>query len=131
MDCNDRFLRGITVGEAPTEKGFTRKTGFDISVASECMAILALCNSLSDMRERLGKIVVAASKSGEPITCEDIGCAGAMTALLNDAVKPNIMQTLEGLHVLIQSSQKKKRKKKLVMLSLKQVLILPWVVRDS
>ncbi|XDT41840.1 Formate--tetrahydrofolate ligase [Nakaseomyces glabratus] len=101
VDCNDRFLRGITVGEAPTEKGFTRKTGFDISVASECMAILALCNSLSDMRERLGKIVVAASKSGEPITCEDIGCAGAMTALLKDAVKPNIMQTLEGTPVFV------------------------------
>lgn len=101
VDCNDRFLRGITVGEAPTERGFTRKTGFDISVASECMAVLALANSLSDMRERLGRIVIAASKSGEPITCEDIGCAGAMTALLKDAIKPNIMQTLEGTPVFI------------------------------
>ncbi|QLG71020.1 hypothetical protein HG535_0B00580 [Zygotorulaspora mrakii] len=101
VDCNDRFLRGITIGEAPTEKGFTRKTGFDISVASECMAILALCNDLNDMRERLGNIVIAASKAGEPITCEDIGCAGAMTALLKDAIKPNIMQTLEGTPVFV------------------------------
>ena len=102
VDCNDRFLRGITIGEAPTERGFTRKTGFDISVASECMAILALCNSLEDMRERLGKIVVGANKeTGEPVTCEDIGCAGAMTALLKDAVKPNVMQTLEGTPVLV------------------------------
>ncbi|KAH3899227.1 probable C-1-tetrahydrofolate synthase, cytoplasmic [Saccharomycodes ludwigii] len=101
VDCNDRMLRGITIGEAPTERGFTRKTGFDISVASECMAILALSNSLKDMRERLGKIVVASSKAGVPITCEDIGCAGAMTALLKDAIKPNIMQTLEGTPVFV------------------------------
>ncbi|QRG39486.1 hypothetical protein FDK38_003931 [Candidozyma auris] len=101
VDCNDRFVRGITIGEAPTEKGMTRKTGFDISVASECMAILALSTSLQDMRERLGKMVVAASKSGEPITCEDIGCAGALTALLKDAIKPNIMQTLEGTPVFV------------------------------
>lgn len=102
VDCNDRFLRGITVGQAPTERGFTRETGFDISVASECMAILALCNSLEDMRERLGAIVIGTNKeTGEPITCEDIGCAGAMTALLKDAVKPNIMQTLEGTPVFV------------------------------
>lgn len=101
VDCNDRFLRGITIGEAPTEKGMTRKTGFDISVASECMAILALSTSLEDMRERLGKMVVAASKSGVPITCDDIGCAGALTALLKDAIKPNIMQTLEGTPVFV------------------------------
>lgn len=101
VDCNDRFLRGITIGEAPTERGFTRHTGFDISVASECMAVLALANSLSDMRERLGRIVIGASKAGVPITCEDIGCAGAMTALLKDAIKPNIMQTLEGTPVFV------------------------------
>ncbi|RLV83789.1 C-1-tetrahydrofolate synthase mitochondrial [Meyerozyma sp. JA9] len=101
VDCNDRFLRGITIGEAPTEKGFTRKTGFDITVASECMAILALANSLQDMRERLGKMVIASSKAGEPVTCEDIGCAGALTALLKDAIKPNIMQTLEGTPVFV------------------------------
>ncbi|KAL6946589.1 tetrahydrofolate synthase [Hanseniaspora osmophila] len=101
VDCNDRMLRGITIGEAPTEKGFTRNTGFDISVASECMAIMALSNDLKDMRERLGKIVIASSRSGEPVTCEDIGCAGAMTALLKDAIKPNIMQTLEGTPVFV------------------------------
>ncbi|CAH6721534.1 C-1-tetrahydrofolate synthase, cytoplasmic [[Candida] jaroonii] len=101
VDCNDRFLRGITVGEAPTEKGMTRKTGFDITVASECMAILALANSLPDLRDRLGKMVVASSRAGEPVTCEDIGCAGALTALLKDAIKPNIMQTLEGTPVFV------------------------------
>ncbi|SCU79150.1 LAFA_0B01090g1_1 [Lachancea sp. 'fantastica'] len=101
VDCNDRFLRGITIGEAPTERGITRKTAFDISVASECMAILALANSLADMRERLGNIVIGTSRAGVPITCEDIGCAGAMTALLKDAVKPNIMQTLEGTPVFV------------------------------
>ncbi|CCK71133.1 trifunctional formate-tetrahydrofolate ligase/methenyltetrahydrofolate cyclohydrolase/methylenetetrahydrofolate dehydrogenase ADE3 KNAG_0G00770 [Huiozyma naganishii CBS 8797] len=102
VDCNDRFLRGITIGEAPTERGFTRHTGFDISVASECMAILALCDSLEDMRERLGKIVIGTNKeTGETVTCEDIGCAGAMTAILKDAVKPNIMQTLEGTPVFV------------------------------
>ncbi|ODV80096.1 tetrahydrofolate synthase [Suhomyces tanzawaensis NRRL Y-17324] len=101
VDCNDRFLRGITVGEAATEKGFTRKTGFDITVASECMAILALANSLEDMRERLGNMVIASSKAGVPITAEDIGCAGALTALLKDAIKPNIMQTLEGTPVFV------------------------------
>lgn len=101
VDCNDRFLRGITIGEAPTEKGFTRQTGFEISVASECMAILALSTSLKDMRQRLGRIVVATSKAGEPITCDDIGCGGALTALLKDAIKPTLMQTLEGTPVLI------------------------------
>lgn len=102
VDCNDRFLREITIGESPTERGHTRKTGFDISVASECMAILALCESLGDMRERLGRIVVGTNKeTGEPVTCEDIGCAGAMTALLKDAIKPNLMQTLEGTPVLV------------------------------
>ncbi|AMD18671.1 HBL231Cp [Eremothecium sinecaudum] len=101
VDCNDRFLRGITVGQAPTERGFTRETGFEISVASECMAILALSNSLSDLRERLGKIVVASNKAGEPVTCEDIGCAGAMAALMKDAIKPTLMQTLEGTPVFV------------------------------
>ncbi|RLV90198.1 C-1-tetrahydrofolate synthase mitochondrial [Spathaspora sp. JA1] len=101
VDCNDRFLRGITIGEAPTERGFTRSTGFDITVASECMAILALANSLEDMRERLGKMVIGSSKAGVPVTCEDIGCAGALTALLKDAIKPNIMQTLEGTPVFV------------------------------
>ncbi|KAF2087697.1 FTHFS-domain-containing protein [Saccharata proteae CBS 121410] len=101
LDVNDRHLRGITVGQAPTEKGQTRETGFDISVASECMAVLALSNDLKDMRERLGKMVVASSRSGEPVTCDDIGAGGALTALMKDAIKPNLMQTLEGTPVFV------------------------------
>ena len=101
LDVNDRHLRGITIGQAPTEKGTTRETGFDISVASECMAILALSNDLGDMRERLGKMVVATSKSGDPVTCDDIGAGGALTALMKDAIKPNLMQTLEGTPVFV------------------------------
>jgi methylenetetrahydrofolate dehydrogenase (NADP+)/methenyltetrahydrofolate cyclohydrolase/formyltetrahydrofolate synthetase len=96
VDINDRMLRGITIGEGPKEKGFTRETGFDITVASEIMAILALTTSLADMRERFGRIVIGTNKKGEAITAEDIGCAGAMTVLMKDAIKPNLMQTLEG-----------------------------------
>lgn len=101
VDCNDRHLRSITIGQNKTEKGLTRETGFDISVASECMAILALSDSLKDMRQRLGNIVVASSKSGEPITAEDIGVAGAMCAIMKDAIQPNMMQSLEGTPVLV------------------------------
>ncbi|KAL3453489.1 formate--tetrahydrofolate ligase-domain-containing protein [Aspergillus insuetus] len=101
LDVNDRHLRGITVGQAPTEKGLTRETGFDISVASECMAILALSSSLEDMRERLGRMVVATSRRGEPVTCDDIGAGGALAALMKDAIKPNLMQSLEGTPVLV------------------------------
>lgn len=95
LDVNDRFLRKITVGEAPTEQGHTRVTGFDISVASECMAVLALTTDLADMRERLGAMVVATSKQGDPITADDIGVGGALAVLMKDAIKPNLMQTLE------------------------------------
>lgn len=101
LDVNDRHLRGITVGQAPTEKGLSRETGFDISVASECMAILALSNSLDDMRERLGRMVVATSRAGDPVTCDDIGAGGALAALMKDAIKPNLMQSLEGTPVLV------------------------------
>lgn len=101
LDVNDRHLRGITIGQAPTEKGQTRYTGFDISVASECMGVLALSNSLEDMRERLGRMVVATGRRGDPITCDDIGAGGALTALMKDAIKPNIMQTLEGTPVFV------------------------------
>ena len=101
LDVNDRHLRQITVGQAPTEKGTSRTTGFDISVASECMAVLALSNSLQDMRERLGRMVVAAGKRGDAITADDIGAGGALTALMKDAIKPNLMQTLEGTPVFI------------------------------
>lgn len=101
LDVNDRHLRGITVGMAPTEKGHTRETGFDISVASECMAVLALSTSLQDMRERLGRMVVASSRGGDPVTCDDIGAGGALTALMKDAIKPNMMQSLEGTPVFV------------------------------
>lgn len=101
LDVNDRHLRQITVGKAPTEKGHTRETGFDISVASECMAILALSNDLGDMRERLGRMVIATSRNGDPVTCDDIGAGGALTALMKDAIKPNLMQTLEGTPVFV------------------------------
>ncbi len=96
VDTNDRMLREITIGEGPKEKGFTRKTGFDITVASEIMAILALTTSLADMRERFGRIVVGTNSKGEAITAEDLGVAGAMTVLMMDAIKPTLMQTLEG-----------------------------------
>jgi methylenetetrahydrofolate dehydrogenase (NADP+)/methenyltetrahydrofolate cyclohydrolase/formyltetrahydrofolate synthetase len=101
IDINDRFLREITIGEGPEEKGFTRKAGFDITVASEIMAILALTTDLADMRERFGKIVIGTNHAGEAITAEDLGVAGAMTVLMKDAIKPNLMQTLEGTPVFV------------------------------
>jgi len=101
IDTSDRFLRGITIGQGPNEKGFTRETGFDITVASEIMAILALTTSLKDMRERFGKIVIGVSKSGEAVTAEDLGVAGAMTVLMRDAIKPTLMQTVEGTPVFV------------------------------
>ncbi|TFY60788.1 hypothetical protein EVG20_g7293 [Dentipellis fragilis] len=101
LDTNDRFLRQITIGQAPTEKGHERVTGFDIAVASECMAVLALTTGLVDMRERLGAMVVATSKGGDPITADDIGVGGALAVLMKDAIKPNLMQTLEGTPVFV------------------------------
>ena len=94
LDTNDRYLRSITVGQAPTEKGLTRQTAFDIAVASEVMAVLALSKDIADMRQRLGRMVVATSKAGDPVTAEDVGCAGAMAVLMKDAIKPTLMQTL-------------------------------------
>ena len=96
VDTNDRFLREIEIGLGPEEKGKTRRTGFDITVASEVMAILALTNSLEDMRDRMGRIVMGTNRRGEAVTAEDLGVAGAMTVLMKDAIKPNLMQTLEG-----------------------------------
>lgn len=95
IDVNDRFLRKITIGRNPTEKGHERESGFDIAVASECMAVLALTTGLADMRERLGAMVVATSKQGEPVTADDIGVGGALAVLMKDAIKPNLMQTLQ------------------------------------
>jgi formyltetrahydrofolate synthetase len=96
VDINDRHLRRIQINMGDEEKGNERLTGFDISVASEVMAILALTTGLEDLRERLGRIVIGTSTSGDPITAEDLGVAGAMTVLMKDAIKPNLMQTLEG-----------------------------------
>ncbi|XP_020596687.1 formate--tetrahydrofolate ligase [Phalaenopsis equestris] len=101
MDINDRFLRKITVGQGPEEKGMVRETSFDISVASEIMAVLALTTSLSDMRERFGRMVIGNSRSGEPITADDLGIGGALTVLMKDAIHPTLMQTLEGTPVLV------------------------------
>lgn len=100
-DTNDRYLREITVGQSPTEKGITRTTAFDIAVASECMAVLALAKDLKDMRERLGRMVVCSSKKGEPITADDLGVGGALAVLMKDAIKPNLMQTIEGTPVFV------------------------------
>ena len=96
VDTNDRFLRRITIGLGPEEKGMTRETGFDISVASEIMAILALTTDLSDLRDRLGRIVIGTNRKGEAITADDLGAGGALTVLMKDAIKPTLMQSLEG-----------------------------------
>ncbi|XP_073075856.1 monofunctional C1-tetrahydrofolate synthase, mitochondrial [Manis javanica] len=101
LDTNDRFLRKITIGQANTEKGCSRQAQFDIAVASEIMAVLALTDSLTDMKERLGRMVVASDKNGQPVTAEDLGVTGALTVLMKDAIKPNLMQTLEGTPVFV------------------------------
>lgn len=96
LDTNDRMLRGITVGQGPEEKSFNRKTGFDIAVASEIMAVLALATSLGDMKERFSRMVIGSSRAGEPVTADDIGVTGALAVLMKDAIMPNLMQTIEG-----------------------------------
>ena len=101
LDVNDRSLRNIIVGLGTKEDGIPREAGFDITPASEVMAILALSRSLRDMRERMGRIVVGYTKKGEPITAEKLKAAGAMTVIMKDALKPNIMQTLENTPVLV------------------------------
>ena len=101
LDTNDRFLRKITVGQSPTEKGQTRETQFDIAVASEIMAVLALASDLSDMKERFEKMVVGSDKQGGPVSCLDLGISGALTVLMKDAIMPNLMQTMEGQPVFV------------------------------
>ena len=101
IDISDRFLRGVKIGLGPEEKGMVRDTGFDISVASEIMAILALTTGLADMRERLGRIVIGTSKAGEPVTADDLGVAGALTVLMKDAIMPNLMQTVENTPAIV------------------------------
>jgi formyltetrahydrofolate synthetase len=100
-DTNDRLLRKITVGQGSAEKGFDFETSFYISVASELMAVLALATSLADMRERIGRIVLALDTDGNPVTVEDVGVAGAATVLMKDTLMPNLMQTLEGTPVFV------------------------------
>jgi formyltetrahydrofolate synthetase len=96
-DTNDRMLRKITIGQGVEEKGVAvRSTGFDISVGSEIMAILALTTSLADMRERLGRMVIGTDRSGVPVTADDLGTGGALIVLMKDTIMPNLMQTLEG-----------------------------------
>jgi len=101
VDMNDRFLRKITIGQNPTEKGHSRETGFDITVASEIMAVLAMTTGMKDMERRLGSMVVAPDLDGAPVTADDLGITGALTALMRDAIKPTLMQTLEGTPVLV------------------------------
>jgi formyltetrahydrofolate synthetase len=101
VDTSDRFLRSITIGRGLEEANFARETGYDITVASEIMAILALTTSLGDMRKRFGEIVIGRNKRGEAVTADDLGVAGAMTVLMRDAIKPTLMQTVEGTPVFV------------------------------
>jgi len=101
LDVSDRVLRNVIVGLGTREDGVIRSTGFDITAASEVMTVLALTTSLRDMRERLGRIVIGNTTNGKPITAEDIFAAGAMTVILRDAIKPNLLQTLENTPVLV------------------------------
>jgi formate--tetrahydrofolate ligase len=96
VDISDRALRHVVIGLGGREDGVTRETEFVITVGSEVMAVLALATDLQDLRVRLGRIVLATTMDGQPVTAEDLGVAGAMTVLLRDALKPNLLQTLEG-----------------------------------
>ena len=101
MDLNDRALREIVIGLGGKLNGYPRQNGFDIAVASEVMAILALTTSLPDLRQRLGRIVIATNRKGESVTAEDLKVAGAMTVLMKDALMPTLLQTLEHTPVLV------------------------------
>ncbi|MCM8817212.1 MAG: formate--tetrahydrofolate ligase [Candidatus Omnitrophica bacterium] len=101
VDVSDRALRNIVIGLGGKDNGIPRETGFDITVASEVMAILALTSDLFDLRKRLSKIIIGTTRTGKPVTAEDLKAAGAMTVLLKDAIKPTLMQTLEHTPVLV------------------------------
>ena len=101
LDVNDRSLRNIVIGLGGKEDGVARQTGFDITAASEVMAILALATSLDDMRARLGRIVVGYTEAGEPVTAEQLHGAGSMAVIMRDALKPNLLQTLENTPVIV------------------------------
>ncbi len=101
MDMNDRALRRMVVGMGGTANGFVREDGFDIVVASEVMAIFCLAESMADLKSRLARIIVARNRAGQPVTCADLNAQGAMAALLRDAIKPNLVQTLENNPAII------------------------------
>ncbi|MDQ3184229.1 MAG: formate--tetrahydrofolate ligase [Actinomycetota bacterium] len=101
MDVNDRALRHIVAGLGASTDGVPRQTGFDITAASEAMAILALSTSLFDMRSRFGRIVIGTDADGNPVTAEDLKAAGVMTVIMKEAIKPNLMQTLENTPALV------------------------------
>src|SRR3989440_9043367 len=101
LDVSDGVLRNVIVGLGTREDGVIRQTGFDITAASEVMTVLALTTSLKDMRQRLGRIVIGNTTSGKPISAEELHAAGAMTVILRDAIKPNLLQTLENTPVLV------------------------------
>jgi formate--tetrahydrofolate ligase len=103
LDVNDRALRNIVIGLGARGDGVPRQTGFDITAASEVMATLALCHSLQDLRARLARIVIGYKRDGTPVTAEQLDAAGAMAVILRDAVKPNLLQTLENTPVLVHS----------------------------
>jgi methylenetetrahydrofolate dehydrogenase (NADP+)/methenyltetrahydrofolate cyclohydrolase/formyltetrahydrofolate synthetase len=101
VDVNDRALRNVIVGLGTKSDGRPRQSGFDITVASEVMAVLALTTGVQDLRKRLGRIVIGTDKSRNPVTAEDLGVAGAMTVLMKDALMPNLMQTLENSPAIV------------------------------
>ena len=101
VDMNDRQLRNITDGLGGVANGVPREDGFDITVASEVMAVLSLSSSITDLKQRLSKIIVGYTYDNRPVTCADLGAQGAMAALLKDALKPNLVQTLEGTPALV------------------------------
>ena len=101
LDVNDRSLRNLVIGMGTAEDGVVRQSGFDITAASEVMAIFALATSQKDMRERLGRIVVGYTKAGEPVTAEQLHGAGSMAVIMRDALKPNLLQTLENTPVIV------------------------------
>jgi len=96
VDCNDVALRSIVTGLGGARGGVPRETGFDMAASSEVLAALALCSGLADLRARLGRMLVGYTRQGQPVTADDLGAAGAMTVLLKEAIKPNLVQTLEG-----------------------------------
>jgi formate--tetrahydrofolate ligase len=101
MDVNDRALRNVVAGLGSRVDGVPRQTGFDITAASEVMAVLALATSLRSLRERLGRIVVGGDADGNPVTAEDLKAAGAMAVIMREAIKPNLMQTVENTPALV------------------------------